>query len=121
MANLEKDCYMLSRARSRFAIRLLRQRWNPACNPECGRRGIFAGRLHLVFRASIALNRRGKYALRPRSEISRAVHSTPTPFSQGLLDNLAGGGIRRRQIGESSEGAGYSETLPLFHILGVET
>ncbi len=43
------------------------------CDPESGRRGIFARWLHLVFAASSSLNHTGKCALRPSTEISRAV------------------------------------------------
>jgi len=48
-------------------------------------------------------------------------HSTPPPFNQGLLDNVAGGGFRRRQICDGSERASHGESLPGFDVLYIET
>ena len=53
-------------------------------------------------------------------EFAGGDHSTPTPFSQGLLDNFAGGGFRGRHISDATERTSHGESVPEFDILLVE-
>jgi hypothetical protein len=53
-------------------------------------------------------------------DFPRGNYSPPPPFSQGLLDNVAGGGFRRREIGDGSERASHGESLPWFDVLFIE-
>ena len=77
------------------------------------------GSLDMSGNQVIEPRRKTGVATQPR-EFAGGDHTTPTSFSQGLLDNIAGGGFRGRHIGDAAERASQSESAPEFDVLFVE-